>query len=318
MTRGALAKSKAPSTETHNAIISKKVIAPLAHKSSAIIGGDSNMKTVIITGGNSGLGYKTALNLSKQGADWNIIIACRNEARARTAVANSKMNNISYGIMDLSSLESIRNFANTVNEPVYGLICNAAGQAEAPTAEGFESIFGACHLGHFLLTNLLLPKQLKKVIFVASDMHSPPKMIGKVEYNGAAELAYPTEDKGMLKYAVSKLCNIMTAYELAERYPDVLANAFNPGFMNDTGLAGRHNVLRWFVKNIFGPFVARTQGRLGNSDRSSRALAEIMISGDYTGKYNDRGVIKSSSELSYNKENQRELWKTSEKLVGLI
>jgi NAD(P)-dependent dehydrogenase (short-subunit alcohol dehydrogenase family) len=153
------------------------------------------LKTVIITGGNSGLGYKTALNLAGQGADWNVVIACRNEARARAAVANSKMDNISYGIMDLFSLDSIRNFADTVGEPVYGLICNAAGQSEAPTVEGFEPTFGVCHLGHFLLTNLLLPKQLKKVIFVASDMHSPPKMIGKVEYNGADELAYPACDK---------------------------------------------------------------------------------------------------------------------------
>jgi NAD(P)-dependent dehydrogenase (short-subunit alcohol dehydrogenase family) len=277
----------------------------------------SKRKTVIITGGNSGLGYKTALNIARQSAEWDVVIACRNEARAKTAVEASKSGNIRYGIMDLSSLESVRTFANGINEPVFGLICNAAGQMKTRTAEGFEPTFGVCHLGHFLLTNLLLVKGLEKVVFVASDMHDPPKMFGEMTYNGAMELAHPTEDKGMLKYSAAKLCNIMTAYALAKRYPGVLSNAFNPGFMNDTGFNGKFNPLLGFVKNVVGPLVAKAQNRLGDSDQSALALADIMIHGKYTGKYNDRGAIKNSSELSYDRENQRELWESSESLVGL-
>jgi NAD(P)-dependent dehydrogenase (short-subunit alcohol dehydrogenase family) len=295
---------------------------------------DSKQKTVVITGGNSGLGYKTARNIAKLGAEWSVVIACRNperaEAAAQALTRESGNPNIRYMFLNLASLLSVRKFADDFREaslpPLYGLVCNAAGQGAEKTNDGFEMTFGVCHLGHFLLTNLLLPQVAEngRIVFVASDMHNPPRMFGKPVYNGARELAFPTEDKGMMKYAMSKLCNIYTAYELAailrESGSRITANAFNPAFMNDTGSGEKTNVGILLAKNVVGPLMAIAQGRLGSSEKSSAALCEMITGEKYegvSGKYIDRGKDTKSSALSYNEENWRDLWDTSLKLVGL-
>jgi NAD(P)-dependent dehydrogenase (short-subunit alcohol dehydrogenase family) len=295
----------------------------------------SSENTVIITGGNSGLGYKCALNLALC-KNYHVLIACRNTEKAKKAVENlkleSKNTNISYMLLDLASLASVRSFVNlfrNIGVPsLYGIICNAAGDGSvSKTVDGFESTFGINHLGHFLLVNLLLPEMTNggRIVFVSSDMHSPPKIFGTISYTSAFDLAYPQIDKGTLKYAMSKLCNIYCTYELSRRLKKsgrtITVNAFNPGMMTDTGGFSKitNPIMIFFVKAII-PLFAYFQGRLGSSEKSAKYLADIITLDKYrdiTGKYIDRGVIKKSSELSYDSTNAKELWKASEQLVAV-
>jgi NAD(P)-dependent dehydrogenase (short-subunit alcohol dehydrogenase family) len=92
-------------------------------------------KTIIITGGNSGLGYKCAQNIAKSHKAYHVVIACRNAERASDAVerlqAESGNPNVSHLLLNLASLESVRKFAKTFQQaelpPLYGIVCNAAG-----------------------------------------------------------------------------------------------------------------------------------------------------------------------------------------------
>ena len=139
-------------------------------------------KTVIITGGNTGIGKEIALDLAKRGG--RVIIACRNMTKGENArkeiVESSRNENVILKKLDLASMKSIKEFANQVlsEEPqIHVLICNA-GVMFTPyqcTEDGFEMQFGVNHLGHFLLTNLLL-NHLKesapsRVVVVASLAH---------------------------------------------------------------------------------------------------------------------------------------------------
>jgi len=126
-----------------------------------------NTKTIIITGANTGLGYECAKNIAQDCKTNHIILACRNTQRATEAVEsliNETGNpNISSIELDLSSLESVRQFVNEFIKlnfpPLYAIVCNAGVQIVNGiqyTQDGFEMTFGVNHLGHFLLVNLLL------------------------------------------------------------------------------------------------------------------------------------------------------------------
>ena len=142
-------------------------------------------KVVLITGANTGIGYETALEIAKRGAK-KVILACRNVDLAGKAieeikkvVGGSNHCELASVQLDLSSLESVRKCAQHLldNEPVLNVLINNAGvhatnEARQVTADGFELTFHTNHLGHFLLTNLLLPllKRSKpsRIVVVAS------------------------------------------------------------------------------------------------------------------------------------------------------
>ena len=140
-------------------------------------------KVAIITGANTGIGYETALEFSKRGA--RVILACRDKDKALKAadsiVKQSYNNKVEVEYLDLASLESVRSFAKNINSKLsqLDLLVNNAGIMMCPnwrTKDGFEMQFGVNHLGHFLLTNLLL-NLLKRtvgsrVITVSSLAHN--------------------------------------------------------------------------------------------------------------------------------------------------
>lgn len=123
-------------------------------------------KTFIVTGGNSGLGFQCAMNIAKTNVNHTVILACRNPQKAEVAVNKLKLEtdnpNIFSLTLDLASIASVRQFCSDfVKEqypPLYGIVCNAGfnRQPLEYTKDGFEATFGACHLGHYLLTNLLI------------------------------------------------------------------------------------------------------------------------------------------------------------------
>ncbi|MQW23786.1 MULTISPECIES: SDR family NAD(P)-dependent oxidoreductase [unclassified Lactococcus] len=293
-------------------------------------------KAIIITGGNSGLGFQCAKNIALVDKEATIILACRNIQKAESAIqelANETGNkNISVRSLDLASLDSVRSFAKNIKAenlpPLYALVCNAGLNPTTLTytKEGFETTFGVNHLGHYLLANLLLDtiEDNGKIIFVSSDTHNPPKIFPfpAPVFENAERLAHPQEqDNAMLRYPTSKLCNLMTAYAMSEKARKetekvVNINAFNPGLMVSTNLNGGSSHVQNAIMIIFG----KVLGRLGSAEGSGKALAEMVTSLKYdnvTGKYIDRGVDTKSSTASYDKIAIEKLWKESAELVHL-
>ena len=283
------------------------------------------MRTVIITGANSGLGFETAKKIAKN-KEYQVILACRNIEKGDNAkeeiVKDTGNENILVMELDTSSLDSVRNFViefKKNNLKVYGLINNAGISSmghDGNSVDGVEIVMATNYLGHFLLTNLLIPsfEDNGKIFNISSDMHNPP---GGVTWKNLDEIFYPKSNDHS-KYAYSKLGNIYFTYELNERLREensnLIVNAFNPGMMN-TNFSGGHN-----SKARTAMIKKMMPERVGDLEKSSSALAELMLNDDYkdTGKYYDRSTnYIDSSELSYNVDNRKELWDKSIEIVGL-
>lgn len=193
-------------------------------------------RTVLITGATAGIGLATAHALALSGAQ--VVIAGRSPGRTRVAVdavrrasGNERVHPL---VVDLACLASVRDGAEAFRSlelPLHVLVANAgvAGLRGA-TADGWELAFGTNHLGHFLLTMLLLP-QLRasapsRVVVVSSDSHFQAR---RIDWNS---LDRPTRSfTGLAEYAVSKLCNVLFAQELARREAGtgVTACSLHPG-----------------------------------------------------------------------------------------
>jgi NAD(P)-dependent dehydrogenase (short-subunit alcohol dehydrogenase family) len=288
----------------------------------------SDEKTIIITGGNSGLGFECARNIARI-LKYRVILACRDMKKATAAkerlTQESGNPNVSAMELDVSSLVSVRAFAARYKQGAYpldGLVCNAGinGMQTGRTPEGFDVVFATNHLGHFLLTHLLLPSFSPswRVAVVSSDMHCPPGEA--LTWPGAEALAHPDEalGKSNVRYSFSKLCTLYFTYELSARLvrngSDITVNALNPGLMVDTGFAPDKS-------RYTESFMQRVSDRVGSLEKSAAALAQLATEPRFeqvTGKYFDRGTepIRSSS-LSYNTENALELWNMSVEYAGL-
>ncbi len=273
------------------------------------------MKNVIITGGNSGLGYETAWKVANSSDDFNLILACRNLQKAEIArdriIGETGNPNVDVAQLDVSSLSSVRNFTENLDyDEIYALLCNAgiSGESTGLSEDGVDIVFATNHLGHFLLTDLLLDKITDRIFVTSSDMHDPPKGI---DWIGAQKLAYPDEKlaKSPVRYSYSKLCNLYFVYELAKK-TDISVNAFNPGLM-------KTNLMK--INRLSIEFVKRSMPeRLGDLKTSSDAYAKLVIETDLSesGCYFDRSTnTKKTSDLSYNDYNSNELWDLSEKIV---
>ena len=290
-------------------------------------------KIIIITGATSGLGLETAKKIAKNSKQFHLVIPCRDlkkgEMIKKQIIDYSGNSNIDLFEMDLSSLKSIRPFIENVkklNKSIYALICNAGisrftSKEKEITSEGFDIIFVSNHLGHFLLTKLLLPLMEKKgkIFYTSSDMHNPPLKEGeKFEWLGVEALAHPSDDFAVdqIRYAYSKLCNLYTVYELnrklKEEKKEIFVNAFNPGLMKTHLVKGQNESFYDYVK-------INMPERYGDLDSSSTALAELVYSEDIilsSGHFYDRSIRPCfTSELSYNIQNAKELWEKSEEYI---
>ena len=227
------------------------------------------LRTVVITGGNAGLGYACAAELvaSKQGEPWFLILACRHPERSNAAV--EKLTEVAGSPgrvvampLDLASFDTVRSFTRSLTAQVksgavpslHGLVCNAGvqtGTKRFSTKEGFEMTLGVNHLGHFVLVEDLLPILVSpaRVLIVSSATHDPKEKSGlpAPAWNdtaslfrgelGAAAAADKPFGRGQRLYTTSKLANLYFTYELSRHLPPgVTANAFDPGLMPGTGL----------------------------------------------------------------------------------
>ena len=284
------------------------------------------MKNVIITGANSGLGFETAKKIAKD-HDYKIILACRNEAKANDAkekiILESGNTNIETQLLDTSSLASVRDFVKRFEsrgEKVDVLLNNAGISnmaASGKTADGFDVVFETNYLGHFLLTQLLLPSMSEnaRIMNITSDMHNPP---GGLEYKPVNEVAYADADEKR-RYNYSKLYMIYFTHELdgilKEKSSQICVNCFNPGFMADTNFSQGHGKEREVMVKQTMP------ERYGTLEVSSDVLASLLTSEEYEGisdQYFDRdnGPARSS-DLSYDKDHAKELYEKSLLYCGL-
>jgi NAD(P)-dependent dehydrogenase (short-subunit alcohol dehydrogenase family) len=215
---------------------------------------DLHGTTILITGGNSGIGKEAAVALARMGA--HVAITARNPSKgeaARKEIVERSANNTAEVVpLDLASLDSVRTTADTVHaklDRLDVLVNNAGGtlSKRQVTHDGFEMTFGVNHLGHFLLTNLLLDRikasAPARIVTVASGAHRGAR-------NGLDFDDLQLERghyRGFQQYCRSKLANIMFANELARRLDGtgVTSNSMHPGYVHtnfaregDTGLMG--------------------------------------------------------------------------------
>jgi NAD(P)-dependent dehydrogenase (short-subunit alcohol dehydrogenase family) len=286
-------------------------------------------------------------------------MASRNAAKASTAAAKLIAQTPGAWVevlpLDLASLESVRAFAAAYAArdwpPLRALVCNAGVQVVSGityTWDGFESMFGVNHLGHFRLTLLLL-KHLAapaRIVMVSSDTHDPARhtRMSEPHYTQAAALAWPEKDPaaatsaespatmGGRRYTTSKLCNIYFTYELARRLQKeglstaekpITVNAFNPGLMPGTGLARDYPPLLRLGWHFLLPLVrplARRFIPINTVEASGQALARLVTDPALeavSGKYFSGMDEVRSSEASYDPQPALDLWETSLKLVKL-
>ena len=284
------------------------------------------MRTILITGGNAGLGFEAARKIAAE-REHRVILACRDPERAaaaQSAIRDETGNpNVETMLLDTSLLSSVRSFAEQYIRQFGTLdaLLNNAGISvnhKGTTAEGFELIFATNYLGHFLLTQLLLPHMTAdgRIVSVSSDMHDPP---GGLVWKGAEHLAHPAEDDRS-KYSYSKLCLLYFTYKLDEllrqRGSRITVNAFNPGFMTTTRFfAGQMDEakLRALRKTI-----PERCGELGTSSDALAALATEARLAGVSGRYFDRSTkAVPSSALSRETEPREELWQASLAYCGL-
>ncbi|ART68463.1 oxidoreductase [Mycobacterium dioxanotrophicus] len=268
-------------------------------------------RTVIVTGANSGLGLVTARELARVGAD--VIVAVRNLDKG-AAAAQTMSGNVEVRKLDLQSLASVREFADTVER--VDVLINNAGIMAVPlsrTAEGFESQIGTNHLGHFALTNLLLPKLTDRVVTVSSLMH----LIGWISlkdlnWKSRPYLAWPA-------YGQSKLANLLFTSELQRRLTasgsSVRAVAAHPGY-SATNLQGQ-------TGNAIGDKIFTAANKVATDAdfgaRQTLYAASQDIPGDsFIGpRFGMRGPTGRSarSPLARKADTQKALWQLSEQLT---
>jgi len=198
--------------------------------------GDLSGRNILITGANSGIGKATALALAQRGA--RLWLACRSEEATRAAMTEIESatghRDLHFLALDLGDLDSVRECAAAflkLDEPLHVLLNNAgiAGH-RGQTRQGFEIHFGVNHLGHFLLTELLLERirasAPARIVNVSSRSHVDAKGVDFEAVRKTTESL-----SGLPEYGVSKLCNILHARELATRLDGsgVTTYALHPG-----------------------------------------------------------------------------------------
>ncbi|HLL20704.1 MAG TPA: SDR family oxidoreductase, partial [Kofleriaceae bacterium] len=214
-------------------------------------------KTFVVTGANTGIGKITARELAKHGA--HVILACRSKEKTdavleeiRAAVPGA---NIEFVPLDLADLASVRACATALLErdiPIHGLINNAGlAGTRGQTKDGFEIQFGTNHLGHYLLTRLLLDKIIAsgpaRIVNVSSASHYQAKGIDWTV------LQQPTKTITALnEYSVSKLANVLFTKELARKLAgtQVTAYAVHPGVVATDVWRKVPGPVRWLMKKF--------------------------------------------------------------------
>jgi NAD(P)-dependent dehydrogenase (short-subunit alcohol dehydrogenase family) len=274
-------------------------------------------RRVVVTGANSGLGLVATRELARAGA--HVVMAVRDTAKGEQAAAGLP-GKVEVRRLDLADLASVRAFAAS-SDGELDILVNNAGVMAVPqrrTKDGFELQFGTNHLGHFALTNLLLPQISDRVVTVSSTAHR----------TGKIRLDDPNFEQGDYRrwtaYGQSKLANLLFTLELQRRLEEsgsvVRAVAVHPGYaatnlQGHTGSGLQHRIM------------SATNRLLAQSDEMGAlptlyAATQDVAGGSYTGPgglQEQRGHPAPASRTAAAKDADvaRRLWDLSEQLTGV-
>ncbi len=288
---------------------------------------DLNGKIIIVTGGNSGLGFESVKAFAEKGAE--VVMTSRSvekgeEAKAKIGEVEGK---ITVMELDLADFSSIRKFAGDFKKEYSRLdvLMNNAGIMLAPyfkTKDGLEAQNGINHFGHFLLTALLIDLLKKtpdsRIVNVSSNAHK----YGEMDFDN---LLFENGEgySSMKSYARSKLANLLFTYELQRRLSTngsgTIALVAHPG-------ASATNLIKYIEDKWWFKLFSWLLGMLAQSAEMG-ALPQIRASvdpdaegGQYYGPHKSRKgypVLVESNERSHNEEDAKKLWKVSEELTGV-
>uniref|UniRef100_A0A3Q4ANV3 Uncharacterized protein n=1 Tax=Mola mola TaxID=94237 RepID=A0A3Q4ANV3_MOLML len=275
-------------------------------------------KTVIITGANTGIGKETAKDLARRGA--RIVMACRDLERAEEArldiLEDTGNENVVIRKLDLSDTRSIRAFAELINkeERQVNVLINNAGVMMCPfskTTDGFEMQLGVNHLGHFLLTYLLLDLIKRstpaRIVIVASVAHTWTSLrLDDIN----SERSYDT----MKAYGQSKLANVLFARSLAKRLQGtgVCVFSLHPGVVQSDLWRHQHQCIQWAVKicRIF------TKTTVEGAQTTIYCAVEPHLESRSGGYFSDCAAARCSRAASDDDLAQK-LWEISCNMLGI-
>lgn len=285
-------------------------------------------RTAVVTGGNSGIGMRTAAALAERGA--RVTLACRDLPAAERAADRIRSRlpgaDVEVRHLDLASMAAVRAFAEQWDGPL-DLLVNNAGVMAPPrfmrTVDGFELQFATNHLGHFVLTGLLLPALLEsgrsRVVTVSSIVHHRGT---EAVLDANAGPGYDPQQA----YAESKLANLLYAIELqrqaSARGLSLVSVAAHPGLAATGLFSDRQGMGANLVLRLVGPQVLRlvTQSPAAGA-RSTLYAATEAEPGSYTGpgRFGEtRGAIGPArlSPVAQDEKLAERLWLVSEELTG--
>lgn len=277
------------------------------------------MKTCIITGSSSGIGFASALALAKE--DCRIIVLSKNEEKCRSAI--QQINEVSvrkdhlFFSVDLSSQKSLKNVCGEIKEKVdvVDVLINNASCVSSKlifTEDNVELQFAVNHIAPFMLSHYLLPQlsrsQQGRIINVNSRAH------GRANINWD-DISFSKNYNLTKCYNQSKLANMYFTYVLAKRLNStgITVNAFHPGLVNtDFGEknTSQFHALAWKLMKVLGK-----KAEVAAFDAVYLALGSdlSLITGKY---FHNKNQIRSS-ELSYNSDFAQKLWNLTCNISGI-
>lgn len=272
---------------------------------------DLTGQTIVVTGANSGIGLEAARTFAAAGA--HVVLAVRDIAKGEAA-ATTIDGSTQVRQLDLADLSSVRSFADAWDAPISTLVNNAGIMmvAEGRTTDGFERQMGTNHLGHFALTNLLLPHITGRVVTISSGLHHGPQV--RLENLDLGGVYTPSR-----AYQQSKLANLLFTLELQRRLREagssVVAHAAHPGY-SATNLQTHHanplmNKLMWVANKVIA-----TSAEVGSRPTVHAATADLPRA-SYVGPTKMarmRGAPGPNprSTQAHNSDVARDLWALSE------
>ncbi|HET9732458.1 MAG TPA: SDR family oxidoreductase [Acidimicrobiales bacterium] len=282
---------------------------------------DMSGRTVVVTGGNSGIGFETAAALAAAGA--RVVITARDPDRGHDALERLRgrdpKGSVELVLFDLASLDSVRAGADELlSLDRIDVLVNNAGlmlSERRQTVDGMEMTFQVNHLGPFLLTVLLLDR-LKgsapaRIVNVASTAHKGARSMGFDDLQATGGY------RGMAVYSRSKLANVLFTRELARRLEGtgVTANSLHPGTVR-TGWAGDGDSqgLMAIGMRIARPFFI---GPAKGAETSIYLASSPEVEG-VSGRYFVRCRDRTPSRAARDDDAARRLWEVSEELAGLV
>ncbi|CAN5741314.1 SDR family oxidoreductase [soil metagenome] len=284
-------------------------------------GVDLTGRTVVITGGNSGIGRETGVALAGMGA--HVVLTARDQRKGEAAAVEARRRSgndrVETAELDLASFASIRRFAGDLldRHDRLDVLVNNAGlvlDRRTRTEDGFETTFGVNHLGPFLLTALVRDRleasQPARIVNVSSTAHTLAR--NGLDFD---DLQSERRYSGSKAYGRSKLANVLFTRELARRLvgTGVTANALHPGIIR-SGFAVDGDVrgVRAVVVRLVRPFLSSAE----HGARTSVYVASSPELDGVTGLYFDRQRVAPISAAAADDAAALRLWEVSEELVG--